>query len=256
MLRPPHQAIQLIRPAKKHTSQSSSNVNFNESPVKVEHSFNHQQQRSQQKSAKYTSNKAIKRRQQLESANYNENQHQNESEYNQFNSVSPSSQFQPQLVPIQTFTFFKWKINVDTLVRMFIIAMICLMVINAMLYYKLRRIESLADSLRSDPNIIEKMSIVKTQQEFPTNDFRQFNEHNLYNDLFGWRDVISNTLNVIEKMEASLKEWDKSLEKRQLLEASNLKASAKNAQGHEINSKINNNDNNNDNIKVLHSDDL
>ena len=108
--------------SKKHTSQSSSNVNFNESPVKVEHSFNHQQQRSQQKSAKYTSNKAIKRRQQLESANYNENQHQNESEYNQFNSVSPSSQFQPQLVPIQTFTFFKWKINVDTLVRMFIIA--------------------------------------------------------------------------------------------------------------------------------------
>jgi len=34
--------------------------------------------------------------------------------------------------------------------------MICLMVINGMLYYKLRRIETLADSLRSDPNIMTK----------------------------------------------------------------------------------------------------
>jgi hypothetical protein len=30
------------------------------------------------------------------------------------------------------------------------------MVINAMLYYKLRRIEALADGLRNDPNILEK----------------------------------------------------------------------------------------------------
>jgi hypothetical protein len=34
--------------------------------------------------------------------------------------------------------------------------MICLMVINAMLYYKLRRIETLADGLRNDPNILAK----------------------------------------------------------------------------------------------------
>ena len=34
----------------------------------------------------------------------------------------PSMQLQPQLVPIQTFSFFKWEINVDTLVRLFIIA--------------------------------------------------------------------------------------------------------------------------------------
>ena len=30
------------------------------------------------------------------------------------------------------------------------------MVINAMLYYKLRRIETLADGLRNDPNILAK----------------------------------------------------------------------------------------------------
>ena len=30
------------------------------------------------------------------------------------------------------------------------------MVINAMLYFKLRRIEALADGLRSDPSIMEK----------------------------------------------------------------------------------------------------
>ncbi len=41
---------------------------------------------------------------------------------------------------------------------------------------------------------------------------------NFHNELFDWRDVISNTLNVIEKMELSLKEWDKNLEKRQILE--------------------------------------
>jgi hypothetical protein len=34
--------------------------------------------------------------------------------------------------------------------------MVCLMVINGMLYYKLRRIESLADNLRTDPNLISK----------------------------------------------------------------------------------------------------
>ena len=33
-----------------------------------------------------------------------------------------SAQNQPQLVPIQRFSFFKWEINVDTLVRLFIIA--------------------------------------------------------------------------------------------------------------------------------------
>lgn len=34
--------------------------------------------------------------------------------------------------------------------------MIFLMVINGMLYYKLRRIETLADNLRSDPNLMLK----------------------------------------------------------------------------------------------------
>lgn len=41
------------------------------------------------------------------------------------------------------------------------------------------------------------------------------------NDLFDWRDVISNTLNVIEKMELSLKEWDKNLQRRQMLDKLN-----------------------------------
>ena len=34
--------------------------------------------------------------------------------------------------------------------------MIFLMVINGMLYYKLKHIESLADSIRSDPSVISK----------------------------------------------------------------------------------------------------
>ena len=41
------------------------------------------------------------------------------------------------------------------------------------------------------------------------------NQNNFQQDLTGWRDVISNTLTVIQKMENSLKEWDKTLEKRQ-----------------------------------------
>lgn len=34
--------------------------------------------------------------------------------------------------------------------------MVCLMIINGVLYYKLRRIESLADDLKSDPNLLYK----------------------------------------------------------------------------------------------------
>lgn len=34
--------------------------------------------------------------------------------------------------------------------------MVCLMIINGVLYYKLRRIESLADGLKSDPNLLYK----------------------------------------------------------------------------------------------------
>lgn len=41
------------------------------------------------------------------------------------------------------------------------------------------------------------------------------------NELFDWREVISKTLNVIEKMEMSLKEWDKNFEKRQILDKLN-----------------------------------
>lgn len=45
---------------------------------------------------------------------------------------------------IQTFSFLSYEINVDTLVRLFIIAMLCLMLINGLLYYKLIKIENLA----------------------------------------------------------------------------------------------------------------
>ena len=47
---------------------------------------------------------------------------ENEDEYNQINPTGSGNLLQPQLVPIQTFSFFKWEINVDTLVRIFIIA--------------------------------------------------------------------------------------------------------------------------------------
>lgn len=45
----------------------------------------------------------------------NLNEASNES--NKFN-----AKIQPQLVPIQKFSFYKWEINVDTLVRLFIVA--------------------------------------------------------------------------------------------------------------------------------------
>ena len=48
-------------------------------------------------------------------------QQQADNDYNQMNQLG-QNQLTPQLVPIQTFSFFKWKINVDTLVRLFIIA--------------------------------------------------------------------------------------------------------------------------------------
>lgn len=74
------------------------------------------------------------------------------------------------------------------------------------------------------------------------------NEHTLSHDLLGWREVISNTLSVIQKMEHSLIEWDKSLEKRQILDAKYF--------GSNINQQENLNDNNNNNNKFKHPDDL
>lgn len=105
------------------SSNSASNLNiqseddiFNkESPVKEESYL----QNRPKSINKYINNKANKRRTKKESNNYNEIP--NENDYSQLNSNS-NNQFQAQLVPIQTFSFFKWKINVDTLVRLFIIA--------------------------------------------------------------------------------------------------------------------------------------
>jgi hypothetical protein len=121
--------------------------------------------------------------------------------------ISNHSSHSQQLVPIHI-PFFKWEINVDTLVRMFIFAMICLMVINGMLYYKLRRIESLADSLRSDPSAMTKIS-------YPINSNHVFTKDSLSEEIFNWRDLITNTLTALEKMENSLKDWDKNLQTRQ-----------------------------------------
>ena len=90
-----------------------------------------------------------------------------------------------------------------------------------MLYYKLRRIETLADGIRSDPTLATRLSSHISMPARPLESPPQgpisnlLNQNNFQQDLTSWRDVISNTLTVIQKMENSLKEWDKTLEKRQ-----------------------------------------
>lgn len=101
---------------KRNINQSEEDIFSKESPVKEE---SYHQNRYKKTTNKYTNNKVNKRRTKQESNNYNEIQ--NENDYTQLNTNS-NNQFQAQLVPIQTFSFFKWKINVDTLVRLFIIA--------------------------------------------------------------------------------------------------------------------------------------
>lgn len=101
---------------KRNINQSEDDIFSKESPVKEE---SYHQNRYQKTTNKFTNNKVNKRRTKLESNNYNEIQ--NENDYTQLN-TNGNNQFQAQLVPIQTFSFFKWKINVDTLVRLFIIA--------------------------------------------------------------------------------------------------------------------------------------
>jgi hypothetical protein len=118
-------AVDLTRASTPTSSNTVTNRNINqseddlfskESPVKDE---SYQQHRYQKANNKYAANKATKRRSKIDSHNYNDSQ--NENDYTQLNS-NGNNQFQAQLVPIQTFSFFKWKINVDTLVRLFIIA--------------------------------------------------------------------------------------------------------------------------------------
>ncbi|RMZ98033.1 GRAM domain-containing 1B [Brachionus plicatilis] len=112
-----------------------------------------------------------------------------------------STSNQPQLVPLHKFSFFGIEINVDTIVRLFIVAMVCLMIINGVLYYKLRRIESLADSLKSDPNLLYKSG----QFDQALTDL-SFEEQN------NWQLAIKNTLEAISKMEYSLKQLNKNFE--------------------------------------------
>ena len=106
--------------------------------------------------------------------------------------------------------------------------MICLMVINGMLYYKLRRIETLADGIRHDPTFVNKMSttgglslsgsdgisdnhqLPKAFNEAAANqrakqDFNSLlNKNSMQEDLSSWRDVISNTLNVIQRVKIEI----------------------------------------------------
>ena len=74
--------------------------------------------------SKYISGNSIKKRH-LRNSQTNDYQNVNEILNESLNNAQPNStaqKLQPQLVPIQKFSFFKWEINVDTLVRLFIIA--------------------------------------------------------------------------------------------------------------------------------------
>ncbi|CAF0858074.1 unnamed protein product [Brachionus calyciflorus] len=138
--------------------------------------------------------------------NHHSSHHTQSHQTNSTVKLERSISHQAQLVPIQKFSFFKWEINVDTLVRLFIVAMFCLMLINGLLYYKLRRIESLADSLKNDPSIISRLS-----------NPRQFDGALLsagQQDTNNWQSVITNTLDAISKMENSLKQLEKNFKTR------------------------------------------
>lgn len=80
-----------------------------------------------------------------------------------------------QNIVVQTFTFMNFEINIDTLVRIFIIATLFLMMLNGILYFKIVRIENLANALHNQakdlnleqniiPDINEKA--LSLQEEF------------------------------------------------------------------------------------------
>ncbi len=52
---------------------------------------------------------------------YSSTKHRHHKPTDNYTNIIPQ-QMNPQMVPIQTFSFFKWQINVDTLVRLFILA--------------------------------------------------------------------------------------------------------------------------------------
>jgi hypothetical protein len=75
--------------------------------------------------------------------------------------------------------------------------MICLMLINGMLYYKLRRIEMLADSIRSDPNLMAKLNRQPQQAAASIS-------ANIPEELNNWKDMLTKTLSLIEKVTMSV----------------------------------------------------
>lgn len=96
----------------KNTNDINENVNNNNNNNTTINT------RSLANGSKYSTGNSIKKRtirgSQAEYPSVNENNNEIQMKSNHIT--------QPQLVPIQKFSFFKWEINVDTLVRLFIIA--------------------------------------------------------------------------------------------------------------------------------------
>lgn len=105
-------------------TNSISNNNKNDEIINNSNSINNSN-RSSTNSSKYPGLSTVKKKLKrnfipLNEANNNINVN-NES----LNQTPISNQLiQPQLVPIQKFSFFRWEINVDTLVRLFIVALV------------------------------------------------------------------------------------------------------------------------------------
>ena len=82
--------------------------------------------------------------------------------------------------------------------------MIFLMVINSMLYFKLRRIEALADNIRSDPSLMLRMShpdaVAATVGGDGGDKTSVQGRENYLKELYNWRTLITNTLTALEKV--------------------------------------------------------
>lgn len=111
-------------------TNSSNNNNKNDLNNEIVNNSNNinNSNRSSTNSGKYPGSSTVKKKlkrnfiQSNEANNNNNNININNETMNQ----TPISNqlIQPQLVPIQKFSFFRWEINVDTLVRLFIVALV------------------------------------------------------------------------------------------------------------------------------------
>ena len=82
--------------------------------------------RSSTNSSKYPGLSTVKKKLKRNFIQSNEVNNNNININNETMNQTPISNqlIQPQLVPIQKFSFFRWEINVDTLVRLFIVALV------------------------------------------------------------------------------------------------------------------------------------